>query len=411
MLIIRLESTLKDTKSNLFNKLIIFDSNNGSIKGIEILPTSFENNISKEELEQKFNIKINDDYRLIINDKVEDSYSFPFKIYLDITDKCQLNCKHCLTKLLNLENELSYNQIKSVIEECKEHGAFYVKLGGGEPFLHPDIFRIIKEFSDIGMRVSLSTNGLLINERIAEFLKKYYVKISVSIEGPKEVNNLIRGEGHYDKAIRAIKILNNAGCNPILRVTLTRYMLDEDRMLEMIALAKSLNVKLKISYCRPAGNAIDNELLIRYEDRQKYFNIIDLINSDEYQDLIMMDEGMQLVQDPELMNILYNDRICGSANRSFHINAAGTISPCVFLGERYKEKDSNYQKGDVLNYWNGSKGTKFKEVRKVNMPEPCITCDRLCKYECLATRLYFNDCFEKSDPNCLGGKKKCLKQK
>ena len=411
MLTVRLESTIDDSDKILYNKLVVFDSNTCDIRVFVTEPFELDDDCTISKIEKIFGFNLDEPYKFIINDKVKNSYSFPFKVFVDITDNCQLDCKHCLNKELNMHNQLDYTTMKSIVEECDKHGVFFVKLGGGEPLLHPNIFEIIKDFSDANIAVSLSTNSYLINDAVAKYFKEYHVKVSVSIEGPKDINDYIRGTGHYDVALNALKILKENDCNVILRVTLTRYMLDVDKMMEMINLANSYGVKLKVSYCRPSGSAIDNELLINYEDKEKYYEIIKLINDDKYRNLIIMDEGMQIYQDPKLVDLLYNGRICGAANRSFHINSSSKVSPCVFLGDEFLEQDSNYESGDIERYWSGEKGTKIKEVRNITIPSACVNCDRLCKYECMATRKYFNNSFDKSDPNCLRGVQKCLKLK
>ena len=413
MLTIRLESTLNKEYVDYYNKLFVFDSNTGLLKAYETIPFKLENK-NLDEVLKEFNVTFDKSipYKYIINDKVDNSYSFPFKLFVDITDKCQLNCEHCLTKKLNLNNELSIETLNDIICECNEHGLFFVKIGGGEPLMHPNIYEIIEKFHKAGMYVSLSTNGILVDEEACRVFRENKVKVSISLEGPKVINDIIRGKGHFDIAINALKLLKENGCNVILRVTLTRYMLNEDYLYELINLAKENNVKLKLSYCRPAGNAIDNHLLIQYEDYEKYNRIIDILNDEKYKDIIIMDEGMQIKQDPSLKKLLYNGRICGAANRSMHINAEGKIAPCVFLGQSYIEPDSNYQYGDILKYWSEEEGSKFNDVRSIPTPKTCQNCDRLCCYECLATRLYFNNNPEINDPNCLKEVKiKCLRAK
>lgn len=410
MLVYRLESTIDDTKDVLYNKLLCFDSKIGHLSVKECEPFQ-KNEITDDEIFQKFNIEKPEKYRLIINDKVKNAYSYPFKLYVDITDNCQLNCKHCLNSELNYNKQLEMSKIDEIIKECKEHGLFYVKLGGGEPLLHPNIIEIIKKFSEAGIFVSLSTNSLLVNENLAKVFNKYNVKVSISLEGPKKLDGSIRGDGHYDCALKAINTLKENGCKPLIRVTLTREMLNIEYMLQMIDLVKEQGLKLKISYCRPSGSALDNQLLVQYEDNEKYYEIIKLLNKKEYEEVIILDEGMQIKQDPNLKSILYNNKICGSANRSMHINSSGNISPCVFFGDDFLEKESNYEKGDILNYWNESKGTQMRKVRNIEIPNYCYDCNRLCKLECSATRYYFNKDFNKQDPNCLKGVVKCLKQK
>ena len=411
MLTIRLESTIDNKDSVFYNKLFLFDSKAGKIKTYITEPFELSRDFDISQIEKRFNVNLQAPYKFVVNNKVNNGYSFPFKIYIDITDKCQLDCKHCLNKRLNLNNEISYEKINDIIDECDKHGVFFVKLGGGESLLHPNILDIIRDFSKKNILVSLSTNGYLIDEDVAKIFKKYNVKTSISLEGPKKINDYIRGEGHFETAINALKILKENDCNVVLRVTLTRFMLSEKYVYEMIDLAKKNNVKLKISYCRPAGNAIGNELLIKYEDRDKYLEIIKILNDERFKDTIIMDEGMQLKQDPALSKLLYNDRICGAANRSFHINSSSKMSPCVFLGDDYLEENSNYKKGDIGEYWSEKKGTKIRKIRNINIPKLCTECTRLCSYECLATRLYFTNSFEKSDPNCLKGAEKCLKLK
>ncbi len=413
MLTIRLESTLGKDYVDYYNKLFVFDSNTGSLKAYETNPFKLENK-NLDEVLKEFNVTFDKSipYKYVINETIDRSYSFPFKLFVDITDKCQLNCEHCLTKKLNLNNELSIETLRDVIAECNEHGLFFVKIGGGEPFMHPNIYEIIEKFHQAGMYVSLSTNGILIDDTAAKVLRDNKVKVSISIEGPRNINDIIRGQGHFDIAMNALDILKKNGCNVILRVTLTRYMLNEDYLYELINLAKEKNVKLKVSYCRPAGNAIDNHLLIQYEDYEKYNSIINILNDPAYEEIIIMDEGMQIKQDPGLRELLYNGRICGAANRSMHINSEGKIAPCVFLGQNYIETNSNYQYGDILRYWSEEEGSKFNDVRIIPTPKTCENCNRLCSYECLATRLYFNNNPEINDPNCLKEVKiKCLKAK
>lgn len=414
MQIIRLEND-KNNQTNYFNKLLVFDSNTGRLNVYINENFYLNNSLELEDILKQFKVatfNYEDEYKIIINHNIGDTYSFPFKIYVDITDKCQLNCKHCLTKYLNLGNEISLETIKNISKECSKFGAFYVKLGGGEPLLHPQIFEIINEFRKSGMMVSLSTNGLIVSEKIAKFLKEQNVKVSISLEGPKKLNDDIRGVGQYERALRTLKMLKDAECNVLLRITLTRKILNTDYMKEMIDLATKYQVKLKISYCRPAGSAVDNELLIRYEDYNDYYEVLKLINDPKYSELIIMDEGMQFIQDSKLTDMLYANRICGAANRSMHINSQGIISPCVFLGKDFIETNSNYQYGDIYRYWSEEKGTKFRKVRDINIPNECISCDRLCKYECLGTRYNVANSFQENDPNCLREvMKKCKKIK
>ena len=337
----------------------------------------------------------------IQNPILDSCYSAPFKIYIDITDSCQLNCKHCLTKKLNNGHELSLEKLKDIADECAELGVFYVKLGGGEPLLHKHFEAVVEYFRKSGVFVSVSTNGYLINEHSAKFLAKHNVKTTVSVEGTKTIDEMIRGKGHFEIALKALKCLKENGVDVALRVTLTRYILNVDCILELIQIAKDNEVPLKVSYCRPAGSSIDNDCIIKDSDYDEYRSVISFLNEEKKYYPILLDEGMMYSQPKELEWILYKGRICGAANRSMHINSCGNISPCVFMGDEYIEKDSCYQRGDIALFWREQKGTRFRIIRQVETPSKCVDCCRKCKCECLATRLYFSGSFQGEDPNCL----------
>lgn len=402
MIIVRLENDNYDGKNNDYiNKLVFFNQEDGVIevkKLSKTLNAKTEYNYICEIIKKHLNKEV--EYRIIDMPPVMGAYSSPFKLYIDITDKCQLNCKHCLTKYLNRNNEIAISKIKEIAEECKNLGIMHVKLGGGEPTLHKNFFEILEIFYNAGCYISMSTNGYRIDDEIAKTLKKFNVKTTVSIEGNEEIDDKIRGKGHFKKAINALRVLKKNKVDVKLRVTLTKEILDTNVINEIISFADIYNTKVKFSYCRPSGSSIDNKMLIDYSDYEKYCEIIDILNSEKILKKVQLDEGMLLEQPNSLKEFMYSNKICGAANRSMHINANLEISPCVFLGENFKEI-KKYKLGDIEKYWTQKKGIQFERIRKITVSKTCKDCKRLCKNECTATRLFFNKNIDAVDPNCL----------
>lgn len=278
---------------------------------------------------------------------------------------------------------------------------FYVKFGGGEPLLHCNFKETIAYYRSKGLFLSLSTNGFLIDELMADFLAENQIKTTISIEGPENIDSIIRGKGHFQRALKALECLQRHHVDVALRVTFTRYMLDIELWDDLVKLAGSYNVKLKVAYCRPSGAALDNNCMIKYSDKEKYITVIKYLNNELRCGRVSLDEGMMEEQPKSLDWMLYEKRVCGSANRSMHINSKGQIATCVFMGANFTEMDSCYQLGDIEAYWTEKKGTVFRKVRDIKMPNECHACIRKCKYECLATRLYASGSFSGEDPNCL----------
>lgn len=403
MIIVRLENdNFNGSNINKINKLVFFNQETGIIK-VKLLPEELD---MKEDNERINNIIkqcfVNDKvkYKIINNSPVNGGYSSPFKLYIDITDRCQLNCKHCLTKFLNNGSEITIENIRNIANECRELGIMHVKLGGGEPILHSNFNEVLEAFTEAGCYLSISTNGYSVNEEVAKLLKKHNVKTTVSIEGNEEKNDKIRGKGHFKMAIEALKKLQKENVDVKLRVTLTREILDEELIKEIVNIGELYNTKVKFAYCRPSGNSIDNKLLINYQDYQQYFKVIQLLNSKEYKEKVLLDEGMMLEQPNSLKSYIYRNKICGAANRSMHINSNLEISPCVFLGNDYKEQEK-YEYGDIKKYWREKKGKNFRRVRDISIAKGCIDCNRICKNECTATRLFFKGTAKYADPNCI----------
>jgi len=76
----------------------------------------------------------------IANSKLE-----PF-IFLYITERCQLRCKHCyMGDRLLKPKEMSLEEIRKILKYFKSLGHYKLYLLGGEPLLHPQIKEIIIE--------------------------------------------------------------------------------------------------------------------------------------------------------------------------------------------------------------------------------------------------------------------------
>jgi radical SAM protein with 4Fe4S-binding SPASM domain len=103
---------------------------------------------------------------------------------------------------------LTRDEILAVLKQLKQHHSS-VYFSGGEPFARKDTTEIIEAASDMGLELSLTTNGLLLTDSIIDRLvrTRNLVTINVSIDGPRDVHDAIRGAGTFDKSLRNVKKL------------------------------------------------------------------------------------------------------------------------------------------------------------------------------------------------------------
>lgn len=85
------------------------------------------------------------------------------KIYIEITNVCNLECDFCPETRRKLEfmSIESFSKILGQIKDYTDYIYLHVK---GEPFLHPELDRILDTSHDAGLKVNITTNGTLINK-------------------------------------------------------------------------------------------------------------------------------------------------------------------------------------------------------------------------------------------------------
>ena len=100
------------------------------------------------------------------------AYGGPFHLELHPTDRCNLNCFFCSTRLLRSGCELDLSAIRRLVEDMRRAGTLSVCLsGGGEPLAHSRIADILDLLLRSGIRISnLTTNGLALTRELASRL-------------------------------------------------------------------------------------------------------------------------------------------------------------------------------------------------------------------------------------------------
>jgi len=127
------------------------------------------------------------------------------------TFRCNLRCSCCYTKSPREVKELSTKESVKFIHHLGELGVPIVFLSGGEPLLRNDIEVILKELHEIGIKVVLSTNGTLIDQKVASLAKETNVLyVALSLHGTKEIHDeLTQVKGAFDKVVKGVEILKD----------------------------------------------------------------------------------------------------------------------------------------------------------------------------------------------------------
>ena len=297
---------LNDVDPEIVKTLIVNFFINGNLVGGPI----------QEELRQKYKCNI------------------PWTILLDPTSACNLHCTGCWAAEYGNKLNLSYDEIDDIIKQGKEMGVYFYIYTGGEPLVRKDdLIRLCEKHDDCVFMAF--TNGTLIDEAFAdEMLRVKNFVPSISLEGSKEATDSRRGDGVYDKAVKAMKLLREKKLLYGISCCYTSENYDSitseaywDMMIEMGAYF------VWYFHYMPVGNDASVELMPNPEQRELVYRRI----------------REQRARKPLFAMDFQNDAefvggcIAGGKNY-LHINANGDLDPCVFI----HYSDSNIREKTIL---------------------------------------------------------------
>jgi len=122
-----------------------------------------------------------------VNERIQ---SLPVLV-LDVYSRCNCRCVMCDIWKRDAARELSFENLSRQLPSIGRLGVEWVVLTGGEPLMHPDLFRLCDPLRRRGIRITLLTTGLLL-ERFAQQVAANIDDIIVSLDGPREIHNRIR---------------------------------------------------------------------------------------------------------------------------------------------------------------------------------------------------------------------------
>jgi MoaA/NifB/PqqE/SkfB family radical SAM enzyme len=246
-------------------------------------------------------------------------------IYMHLTHACNLHCTYCYFNADEaMDNELSLDELDHLFKDIALLAVQNVVFTGGEPLLRADIFDIAQVFREADpqkqIRLCLISNGLLVNEQTATKIARSFDEIRISLDGPAKVNNILRGEGTFEGAIRAIHSLKNEGVYPGVSITLTADNLPHLSTFLTFLLEERVTTDFHLVPFRPVGRGAQHpELSCSLKERQS--TVTDFCRSHF---------GVSSPQKEVKSSRLANNRNCGVGSY-INILPDGSVYPCHVL--------------------------------------------------------------------------------
>ncbi|WP_300410176.1 radical SAM protein [Lagierella sp.] len=283
------------------------------------------------------------------------------KIVLNISNACNYKCVYCYANHGNYGKENAFMDIDTlnkIVDDLLNKGIKNIgtiELFGGEATLNPkllDIVEIIDESFNVNQFL-LTTNGsgsMDLVKKLSNYPMRYYI----SLDGPKEVNDMLRGNGSYDAAMRFISWLNDFKSDYSVSVTYTKV--HEDLGIDyqdLYEFAKNNNFSIEIN------TVISNNKNIEINRRITKKQLISEI--DRTLDILANGEK-NINLDPYVIRILKglflskrSQFFCDDlqTNITIHYDYDGSLYNCFKLWSDHRFKLENISsEHEVLNLYN-----------------------------------------------------------
>lgn len=256
--------------------------------------------------------------KIVRSDVDESEYeTMGMRIDLDITNRCNLRCKHCCVDAGKKNDDLSTDEMMDVIKKVISVNPEGIVVSGGEPLIRPDFTKLIKEIrSTYSGKLDLMTNAILVTKDNADFIKENFDSISVSIDGYDEATcSIVRGAGAFLKIIDGIRLLKNAGVESLsASMVLDKYTYNKKN--KFSELCKELGVTPVMRVLSMTGRA----------EKEMGEYAIPSLEDEEY-------ECEKLEERIDSKDVIRMCKLfsCGAGYRQFQVDYKGNIYPCQSL--------------------------------------------------------------------------------
>ncbi len=333
--------------------------------------------------------------------------SAPFLVVWNLTNKCNLKCKHCYEWKKEHDGELNLEEKKDVVDQLDEMKVAALAFSGGEPTICPDFFSISEYVNKTSIYHSLATNGTFLSKDTVQRIKNLgYAYVQVSVDGDKKTHNHFRGSNCYDRTMEGIDNLLDADVTASIATTLTKY--NKDQIFDMIDLAKKKGVcgfnLYKLVVTGRATKELDvspqfkdqlygklvkwflQEVKQAEKEKREPLGIVctdpqyarklweiqikegrekfDMVSAHVYGLLPKLDKNTM----KELLEFIEG---CGAGHKKLDIDYNGNIIPCVFMPDVVL---GNTRTDKISHIWENSPMLKALRTPRENI-EGCGKCD------------------------------------
>lgn len=299
-------------------------------------------------------------------------------LFIELTDACNMHCLHCGSNCGDHKNfidtELLLSALKTVAEDFIPKTVM-ICFTGGEPLLHPDFFNIVEKAVEYGFSWGITTNGSLIDTKIADKLKEQKLQtLTLSIDGLEASHDRFRGaKGSFRKTLRAITILKKTRIPVQITTVVHRQNFSELESLYRFVCSTGA-FSWRVINIEPIGRALQhNELSLT---KQQMLQLLGFIREKRFSAQTPIDvvfgcsHYLSYEYEHEVRDQYF---LCGAGLYAASILCNGDIYACLDIERREELVQGNIKTDRFSNVW----FSRFQLFRtdRTQLCRQCADCD------------------------------------
>ena len=296
-----------------------------------------------------------------------------------LTPRCNLFCEMCYIRMSQKEqsdagSELTAGEWLTLGKKTVDAGMVYLLLTGGEPLLRRDFEEIYTGLAEMGVMLSLNTNGTLLNEKILCCMEHHPPeKVNVTLYGasPETYHTVCSSDSGFEAALRGIRMLKEAGISVCINTTYTRYNAAD--MEKLISISKNNHIPIRMtSYLFPpirCTRDTNNSCFLTPEEYGCLAADFDMLTMTEEQKKRRI-ELLRQMKEMHAAGMFEEGRSvsCMAGRGSFWITWDGKLLPCGMLPSLSR---------DIRNLNFDEAWRSFDELmREQRLPRQCENCEK-----------------------------------